>query len=199
MLAKFALISALATSALAQSSYMTGLVTALRDNGLTAAADLLTSLDNSTLSAIESAISSGNHTGFAPDNNALANLPDNFAAQAQQVLSYHFLSGAITTNDTSPDKLTIARTTLTGAPTVNLRTLHLAFPSEAGLTHSLPQRATNLRQLCLVRHPMVISPLWTPPPARTSLRARPSNTRTWCSRSVLIRYSHSLLSSFEPF
>ena len=138
MFAKFTLISALATSsALAQSSYITGLLNTFRDNGLTAVADLLASFDGSTLSALESAISSGNHTGFIPDNGALANLPSSWASnvtQAQQVLSYHFLNGAVNTNDTSPDKLTIARTTLTGPPTVNLRMFHvalLAFRSEA--------------------------------------------------------------------
>lgn len=135
MLSKFSLIAALATSALAQSSYMTGLLTALRDNGLTAAADFIAALDNTTLSTIESAISSGNHTAFAPDNGALANVPASLTSNstlAGKVLSYHFLSGPVNTNDTSNDKLTIARTTLTGAPIVNLRTFHLAFQSEAG-------------------------------------------------------------------
>lgn len=143
MLSKFSLIAALATSALAQSSYITGLLTTLRDNGLTAAADFVAALDNTTLSSFESAISSGNRTAFAPDNGGLANVPDSVTSNstlAGKVLAYHFLSGPVNTNDTSNDKLTIARTVLNGAPLVNLRTFPLVkagnrsdpFPLPAG-------------------------------------------------------------------
>lgn len=121
MFAKAVVVSALATSALAQSSYVTGLLTAFRDNGLSTLADLFTSLDNSTLSTIESSLNKGNHTVFAPSNDALANLSNLNATQVQQVFSYHVLNGLINTTDTSPDNFTIARTSLTGAPTVNLR------------------------------------------------------------------------------
>jgi len=124
MLVKVAVISALATSALAQSSYMTGLINALNGNGLTSLADLLASFDNATLTAIESAISTGNHTLFTPVNDAFGSLSDSVTSnitQVHQVLSYHLLTGVINTTDTSPDKFTIARTSLKGAPAVNLR------------------------------------------------------------------------------
>jgi uncharacterized surface protein with fasciclin (FAS1) repeats len=125
MLTKVALISALAAPAFAQSQYMTGLINTLRDNGLTALADGLASFNTSSL---ETTISTGNHTAFAPDNQALSSIPNLVGmdpSELQQEISYHFLSGLITTNDTSPDKLTVARTSLSGAPTVNLRTFHL--------------------------------------------------------------------------
>jgi uncharacterized surface protein with fasciclin (FAS1) repeats len=99
---------------------MTGLVDALRNSGLTSLADALGSFDNTTLTAIETALSKGNHTLFAPNNDAFGSLPTSNAAQVQQILSYHILNGVINTTDTSPDTFTIARTSLTGAPTVNL-------------------------------------------------------------------------------
>lgn len=121
MFAKAVLVSTLATSALAQSSYVTGLLTAFRDNGLSGLADIFASFDNTTLSTIEASLSKGNHTVFAPNDGALANLSNLNATQVQQVFSYHVLNGLINTTDTSPDNFTIARTSLNGAPTVNLR------------------------------------------------------------------------------
>jgi uncharacterized surface protein with fasciclin (FAS1) repeats len=121
MFTKTILVFAFATSALAQSSYMTGLLEALRNNSLTTLVDLFATANASTL---ESTISKGNHTVFAPSNEAFANIPDLAnanASQLQQEFSYHILSGAVNTNDTSLNNFTIARTTLTGAPTVNLR------------------------------------------------------------------------------
>ncbi len=157
MFAKTVLVSALATSALAQSSYVTGLLTAFRDNGLTTLADLLASFDNTTISTIESALSKGNHTVFAPNNDALANLPSN-VTQVQQVFYYHVLNGLINTTDTSPDNFTIARTSLTGAPTVNLRMfLSLGPPILCGSDPVSPQRATRLRLSYLVKQVMVTS------------------------------------------
>ena len=133
MFTKAVLVSALAISALAQSSYMTGLINVLNENGLTTLTSQLTSLNASALSAIETSINKGNHTLFTPNNEAFASVPDNIMSN----VSYHVLSGLVTTNDTSPDKLTIARTNLTGAPEVNLRKFHLFFQSEVGLTQYL--------------------------------------------------------------
>lgn len=158
MFAKALLVSALATSAFAQSSYMTGLADALRNSGLTSLADVFGSFDNTTLTTIESALSKGNHTLFVPNNDALGSLSTSNAAQVQQILSYHILNGVINTTDTSPDKYTIARTTLTGAPTVNLRMfLSLRLPILSRSDPVSPQRATNLRWSYLVKQVMVIS------------------------------------------
>lgn len=183
MFAKALLVSALATSALAQSSYMTGLLDALRNNGATNLADVLGSFDNTTLATLESSLSQGNHTLFVPNNDALSNLSTSNTTQVQQILSYHILSGIINTTDTSPDKYTIARTTLTGAPTVNLRMFLSLHPPILSRSDPVsPQRVTSLRSSYLVKQVMVISWLSKPPLPRTSLRARTPHTRTCKSR-----------------
>jgi uncharacterized surface protein with fasciclin (FAS1) repeats len=126
MFTKLALVSALVTSAFAQSSYFPGFIKALRDNGLTLAADLIAAGANSSVyDANGPTIATGTHTLFIPTNDAIINAPASVISDApleeqQKFYLYYFTSSGINPTDTSPDKLTIARTLLKDPPTVNL-------------------------------------------------------------------------------
>ncbi|PVF99043.1 hypothetical protein CPB86DRAFT_317111 [Serendipita vermifera] len=113
------LAAALSISAVfAQSSNYTAadLTAALNGAGLTALAGVLGSAPPELIGALQQ----GNHTVFAPSNEALASIDPAALGDITSTLKYHVAAGAVDESSLA-NKTTVVRTSLTGAPLVLLR------------------------------------------------------------------------------
>lgn len=99
------------------SNYTEGLIAALNSAGLTSLAGVLGSLGNSSLLT---ALQSGNHTVFAPSNDALGSADLSSVGNITNLLAYHVAAGLV--NATSLNSTdTVIHTELSGSPAVLLR------------------------------------------------------------------------------
>jgi hypothetical protein len=110
------------------TNYTSGFIAALNSAGLTTLASVLGSVNASLINALQQ----GNHTVFAPSNDALASADLASIGNITNIFEYHIAAGLV--NATSLNTTdTVIRTTL-GAPTVVLRK-----SSSFYVTRSLPK------------------------------------------------------------